>query len=286
MNGESTLLWTEAMLAWTVAAYGFEDPSSKQELNGRTDADARCWRVRVCLRSGILAIVLALLPGFDTRFAPFWLLLAAGGFVSVATLSHARAYLAERESSAAGWSVPRDGVWLAEGEVAFNTAFALVSALIVVGTGWTMGRPLVRVPLPTAHLAGITGIAALALFMGRGGAYIVRGILNQVDVLPGKDPDPGPLSPPAAESIDLAELRRGRLIGVLERLILMMFMGMKAYQAIGFLIAAKGLIRSKELENRNFAEYFLIGTLASTMIAIAAGVLVQLILQYCWTQVP
>jgi hypothetical protein len=272
VNGESALLWTEAMLAWTVAAYGFDDPSSKQELNGRAGEDARRWKVRVWLRSGILAIVLALLP--------------AAGFVCVAALSHARAYLAERESSAAGWSAPRDGVWLAEGEVAFNTAFALVSALIVIGTGWTMGRPLVRVPLPTAHLAGIAGIAALALFMGRGGAYIVRGILNQVDVLPGMDPDPGPLSPPAAERIDLTELRRGRLIGVLERLILIIFMGVKAYQAIGFLIAAKGLIRSKELENRNFAEYFLIGTLASTMIAIAAGVLVQLILQCFWTQVP
>ena len=40
---------------------------------------------------------------------------------------------------------------------------------------------------------------------------------------------------------------------------------------MGFIIAAKGPIRSKDLESRDFAEYFLVGTLASTAVALVAA---------------
>ena len=41
------------------------------------------------------------------------------------------------------------------------------------------------------------------------------------------------------------------------------------------MLGAKGLIRSKEFEDRNFAEYFLIGTLTSILLAEAAGLILQ-----------
>ena len=56
-----------------------------------------------------------------------------------------------------------------------------------------------------------------------------------------------------------------------------------SYPAIAFLIAAKGLIRSKELENRDFAEYFLVGTLASIAVALAAGIVIRGIIASFWT---
>lgn len=79
--------------------------------------------------------------------------------------------------------------------------------------------------------------------------------------------------------MDLAEFNRGRIIGVLERFIVLLLMAVQAYQAIAFLMAAKGLIRSKDLESREFAEYFLIGTLASMGLALLCGIVVQLLLR-------
>ncbi|HEX6909207.1 MAG TPA: hypothetical protein VF142_02380 [Longimicrobium sp.] len=74
------------------------------------------------------------------------------------------------------------------------------------------------------------------------------------------------------------EFSRGRIIGILERFIVLLLMAVQAYQAIAFLMAAKGLIRSKDLESRDFAEYFLIGTLASTGLALLGGIAIQLLL--------
>ncbi len=48
---------------------------------------------------------------------------------------------------------------------------------------------------------------------------------------------------------------------------------------IGFILAAKAFARSKELENRSFAEYVLLGTLVSTLIAILAGQLTLMLAQ-------
>jgi hypothetical protein len=44
------------------------------------------------------------------------------------------------------------------------------------------------------------------------------------------------------------------------------------YGAVGFVVAAKSLARFKALEDREFAEYFLIGTLASLLLAVLGGV--------------
>jgi hypothetical protein len=47
------------------------------------------------------------------------------------------------------------------------------------------------------------------------------------------------------------------------------------YNAIGFIIAAKGIARFKQMEQRHFAEYVLVGTLASTLAAIGMATLVK-----------
>ena len=52
-----------------------------------------------------------------------------------------------------------------------------------------------------------------------------------------------------------------------------MFVLVGAEAAVGFVIAAKTIARFKQLDDRGFAEYYLLGTLASVSVAIASGYL-------------
>lgn len=60
----------------------------------------------------------------------------------------------------------------------------------------------------------------------------------------------------------------GSLIGILEREIILILGLMGQYGAIGFVLAAKSLARFKQLEERDFAEKYIVGTLLSAFIAI------------------
>ncbi len=71
------------------------------------------------------------------------------------------------------------------------------------------------------------------------------------------------------------EYARGRAIGSLERLIVFALVSKGEYGALGLVIAAKGLARFKDLQDREFAEYFLIGTMLSMVLAGAIGLLAQ-----------
>ena len=55
----------------------------------------------------------------------------------------------------------------------------------------------------------------------------------------------------------------GKYIGVLERIIVAASILSGRYELIGFLIAAKSIIRHGEQSNKGFTEYFLIGTFSS-----------------------
>jgi hypothetical protein len=67
--------------------------------------------------------------------------------------------------------------------------------------------------------------------------------------------------------------RIGATIGVLERLLIVTFVLSNATAAIGLVIGAKTLARFKQLDDRDFAEYYLLGTLASVSVAIASALL-------------
>ncbi len=83
-----------------------------------------------------------------------------------------------------------------------------------------------------------------------------------------------------APSIDQVEYNRGRVIGALERILCYFLVLQGAYSALGFLIAAKGMTRFKQLDNREFAEYFLIGTLLSVLLAGMVALLVRSLLGF------
>ena len=70
----------------------------------------------------------------------------------------------------------------------------------------------------------------------------------------------------------------GRVIGNVERMLTLVFVMLGQYEAIGFLLAAKSLLRFRETDTVK-SEYVLVGTLLSFGIAILSGGAVVLILK-------
>jgi hypothetical protein len=70
------------------------------------------------------------------------------------------------------------------------------------------------------------------------------------------------------------EYRAGRIIGIIERLLMYFFLLYGEIGSIAFIVAAKGFARFKDLDNREFAEYVLIGTLLSTLMSILISQLI------------
>lgn len=68
---------------------------------------------------------------------------------------------------------------------------------------------------------------------------------------------------------------RGKLIGYIERLLVIILTVIGAYPSIAFIIAAKSIARFKQLDDRNWAEYFLLGTLSSIFLGLVLGLVVQ-----------
>ena len=67
----------------------------------------------------------------------------------------------------------------------------------------------------------------------------------------------------------------GSVIGKLERILTVTLVLCNQIGAIGFVLTAKSLARYKQLDNQNFAEKYLVGTLSSTTIAIIAALLLK-----------
>lgn len=67
----------------------------------------------------------------------------------------------------------------------------------------------------------------------------------------------------------------GKLIGIVERLLSLVFVLLGQYEAVGFIIAAKSILRFAEGDKAK-SEYVLIGTLLSFSMAIFIGVAIKL----------
>ena len=64
--------------------------------------------------------------------------------------------------------------------------------------------------------------------------------------------------------------KAGRMIGTIERLIMLMFIAMDQYAAMGLVLTAKSIARyDKITKDEKFAEYYLMGTLLSTAAVVA-----------------
>lgn len=142
--------------------------------------------------------------------------------------------------------------------------------LLVIFAGWSlldasawMGGPVVnalggmgRVPWAEVTTAAVY-VAAFA-FAHVGGNTIVRG------VLPEREPES-----------DTEDLEVGYLIGTLERWIILLLGLAGLWEAVAIVVAVESIARFEELKERAFAEYFLIGTLTSVLVAIVLVILVS-----------
>lgn len=66
----------------------------------------------------------------------------------------------------------------------------------------------------------------------------------------------------------------GRMIGTLERIIMVIFIAIGQYSAVGLVLTAKSIARYDRIsKDQVFAEYYLLGTLLSTICAVIAALL-------------
>lgn len=109
----------------------------------------------------------------------------------------------------------------------------------------------------------VLAIAAAYVFAVFSGAVIVRLILDGFDLR--FDPE--------------LDTKSGRYIGMLERTLMVTLVAADALPSIAFVVAAKSLARFRKLSEFRFGEYYLIGTLSSTSIAVVAGFVLRVVLK-------
>ncbi|NIP56814.1 MAG: DUF3307 domain-containing protein [Gemmatimonadetes bacterium] len=118
-----------------------------------------------------------------------------------------------------------------------------------------------QVPAPWLGPWATAGLVAGAFaFAWHGGGALVSGVLAT-------------LSPGLEEKEDASSgvEGSGRLIGKLERTIALVLILFGQWAALVLLVAAKSIARFEELKERRFAEYYLVGTLSSLLVAIVVG---------------
>lgn len=147
----------------------------------------------------------------------------------------------------------------------FHAALAAVAAHLGGGVPWLAGLDLAAVTRLSVLLLGLL-VLANETNIG------IRAAFHHLGLEPMKKGD--------SADIDRREYNAGRVIGILERwLMFMVVVAAVDLSALGFIIAAKGLARMKQLEDRQFAEYMLVGTLLSAVSAVVVGFWVRNLLQ-------
>lgn len=185
-----------------------------------------------------------LLPFFLSRHT-----LIAWGAITVAHLliDAGKAALARHRPGRGGW-------WFALDQLLHVAVLAIAwNRITDVGIP---GGPVAAAP---AALATVAAFVAAYAFNWNGVSAIVGMALRRLGI------DAG--GPPA-----------GRTIGRLERMFVLTLLLMDRWEAIGFLLAAKSLARFRALDDRELAEYYLIGTLASLLGATGTALLLRYVL--------
>ena len=64
-------------------------------------------------------------------------------------------------------------------------------------------------------------------------------------------------------------------IGILERTAIVALIPLNQWAAVGLLLTAKSIARHKYINEKSYAEYYLIGTLLSFLVALGGGLLIS-----------
>ncbi|AMG81989.1 hypothetical protein D8M34_16555 [Microbacterium sp. HSID17254] len=195
------------------------------------------------------------------------------------------------------WSMPdegpsRAGFWPAVALAALSIAAVVWggsrSTSGLIGELWTLRSPFGEVPFDLAVLALGAGV-----FLLESANLVVRAALDgehtwrPAEVSGTVAPEPVPsdrseADAPAVSAVIPADPRHGfkggRLIGPLERVLVMILTLAAAYPVLAAMLAAKGIVRFPEIsrdgETGARAEYFLVGSLVSWVIGLGAAFLV------------
>ena len=82
------------------------------------------------------------------------------------------------------------------------------------------------------------------------------------------------LKPERKEPEPLGGNNAGRFIGTIERIIMLILLSVDQYSAIGLVLTAKSIARYERIsKEEDFAEYYLLGTLISTLIVIVVSLI-------------
>lgn len=173
-----------------------------------------------------------------------------GGFLAAAVLTEVSVWLLRRRL--------RRDVAAGSGHGRIDThLLPLLLALPAALAAWPLLAPgPVAGPLPLSALKLTVGFVSLWCWA----TLVTVSVIDRVR----------PESLPAEEG---GEVGAGEVIGVLERLLAFVLILHQAPTAVAIGIAAKSAVRFPEFKDKQFAEYFLIGTLTSIGIGILAAVL-------------
>lgn len=222
--------------------------------------------LRDVYRTFLFSLVVLLLPGLSLKLISWRILIA----LVFALFSLALPFFRNNLVNAHNDTFRR---LIAEWEILANGMFIIIAGSIISKSSLKVYSQdaLISLPLSSTQLTVSLLTIGGVLFLLEGGTQITRGVLLKT----GTAPEVSQEKPTQEAKIDRKEYNRGKYIGNLERLMVLAVVLLGSYETIGFIIAGKGLIRAKEFENRDFAEYFLIGTLTSTALAMAVGFLIK-----------
>jgi hypothetical protein len=180
---------------------------------------------------------------------------------------------------AAGWiwllpvgAAPRAGIWPAVALAVVVIGGVLATAGRadggIIDTVWALPSPIGNVSAALALL-----IAGSALFLMESANVVVRVSLRSESTAPHHDTEPDQAGAPVVAPLTEApRLRGGRLIGPLERILIVALTIGGAAAFVAALIAAKGIVRFPEISRDDSsgrgAEYFLVGSLVSWVQAV------------------
>ena len=142
----------------------------------------------------------------------------------------------------------------------------LLHLVVIVAVVALFNKGVISLPIWLPETKVLLWIMAL-VFCLRPANFIIQNIFKEAKI---SIPDSG-----KEQSLPNA----GRVIGNVERMLTLVFVMLGQYEAIGFLLAAKSLLRFRETDTVK-SEYVLVGTLLSFGIAILSGVACVLILKF------
>ncbi|MDD2201375.1 MAG: hypothetical protein PHQ21_03440 [Firmicutes bacterium] len=257
--------------------------SGLPKIAGRQDGKTY-WVLRVC--SWVAAtVLLGLVFGFDE-----WAPLLALAYAAIASIERPLARLQRRLAALTGSRLP----WLQILPMLLLAVFATFASGLACSLSELLGELIAALVWLVPALGGsavcrqrIIEYAAVYILVSQPANHLIRTLLGrgfdvESEVMhwgqAGESADSATLSSFSefAECgnvyADAQTLRAGRVIGILERWMIVTFVVLNQFGSIGLILTAKSIVRfSKFDKNPQFAEYYLLGTLYSMTVALLAG---------------